>query len=264
MFEYKSFYLDNPIVIGRAIDIFEPTKITKDTALFIVHGGGWRAGSRGGLHKIVWAFREKGYIVASTDYRLYAKDAFEQLTDIRATYDLFVSFLKKNNRPLKIAIYGESAGAHLASLLAYTEPNQLGEQNNLQNEWVKPECALLQSTPIDFCYREDINEIIWKDMQSIAGVNYQTNKQVYEKLSLKNHINNTNPRTFFMEAEIEDLFPGEHTRVVVDKHRQMGIDSQWKTYPQMEHGFFYELVREQQKVALEDACLFMDGKLKTE
>ena len=89
-YSIKTYYNDYPLVVGRVFDVFEPKNITQDTAIFIVHGGGWRADSRQKFHKIMEALSLRGYIVASTDYRLYAKDAFEQLSDIRASYDKFV------------------------------------------------------------------------------------------------------------------------------------------------------------------------------
>ena len=117
---FSSYYLDAPLVKGRVFDVFEPEEITKDVAVFIVHGGGWRAGTRTHFHEIMEALNERGYITASTDYRLNAKDAFQQLTDVRDAYNRFVELLKEKNRPFKIAVYGESAGAHLASLPSWS------------------------------------------------------------------------------------------------------------------------------------------------
>ena len=52
------------------MDIFIPEKVTRDIALFFVHGGGWKAGSRNDFHNIMREFNAEGYICASTDYRL--------------------------------------------------------------------------------------------------------------------------------------------------------------------------------------------------
>ena len=78
-YEIRTYYLDKPLKVGRVFDVFMPSEIKKDVALFIVHGGGWRAGSRQLHHSIIEEFVNRGYVVATTDYRLYAKDAFEQL-----------------------------------------------------------------------------------------------------------------------------------------------------------------------------------------
>ena len=262
-YEFQSYYLDSPIVKGRAFDVFEPENISKDVAIFMVHGGGWRVGSRAKFHEIMEEFNNRGYIVASADYRLYAKDAFEQIIDLRSAYDRFVTILKKKKRPLKIAVYGESAGAHLASFLVCTTPDELGEENRLANEWIKPYKGILQSTPMDFLPWEGMMPQTWDMLQSAAGIPYSQNPDVYEKLSLKNYINETNPPIFFMEAELEHMFLSEHTLKAVKKHRDNKISSHWKIYQKMEHGFFFELKRKAQLEAMEDICLFLEDKLKT-
>ena len=148
---FQSIYLDAPLQIGRIFDVFEPETVSKGIAVFLIHGGGWKAGSRGGRqHIIMQQFNDDGYICASTDYRLTGVTAFEQLQDVRESYDRFVSVLKAKKRPLRIAVFGTSAGAHLASLLLCAEPGECGEKAQLENEWVKPVQGILQSTPPQF------------------------------------------------------------------------------------------------------------------
>ena len=255
---YYSYYLDSPLQEGRVFDVFEPETITKDTAIFMVHGGGWRSGTRTVYHKLMEAFCNQGYIVASTDYRLDAKNAFEQLSDIRESYDRFVTLLKEKGRPVRIAVHGGSAGAHLASLLVCAEPGECGETVRLHNEWVKPSSAVLQATPADFLPWEGMMPHFWNIMQDIAGVPYDQDADAYERLSLKNYIRSDNPPIFFMEAELEYVFLPEHTQKIADAHQSLGINSMWKVYSKMEHGFFYNLERKCQREAFEDFCAFID------
>lgn len=258
---FNSFYLDSPLVRGRIFDVFEPQEITQDTAVFIVHGGGWRAGSRDGFHEIMEALNERGYIAASTDYRLSGVNAFDQIEDIRTAYDRFVTLLKQKNRPLEIAVFGTSAGAHLASLLICAAPGECGEKNSLENEWVRPAFGLLQATPASFLPWEDIFPQIWDSMQNIAGASYKEDPERYRRLSLESYIHKGNPPLFFLEAENEHMFPPSMTLELVKKHHALGIPSRWKVYKNMEHGFIYALFRRQQREAFEDILLFIHGKL---
>lgn len=257
----RSYYLDKPLVVGRVFDVMIPCEVKKDTAIFIVHGGGWRSGSRTSFHNLMEAFSDLGYIVASTDYRLNAKNAFEQLKDVRESYDSFVTILKEMNRPLDIAVLGSSAGAHLASLMVCANPGECGEEVNLKNEWVKPKKATLQATPTDFLPYESIMPHFWATMQGIAGVSYDENPDVYERLSLKNYIREDNPPIFFLEAEREHIFMPEHTLKLVKKQNALGVKSQWKLYKGVEHGFFFALDREAQKEAFNDVLSFLNGTL---
>ena len=193
--EFQSYYLDSPLICGRVFDLFLPETATQDTALFFVHGGGWNAGSRTGFHQIMEKYNELGYICASTDYRLPGPvrfsdspgvTAFDQLQDIRESYDRFVSLLKTMGRPLKIAVFGTSAGAHLASLLLCAAPGECGEHCELRNEWVKPSCGFLQSTPVVFEPWQDIFPHIWHAMQFFAaGCMYETDPKRFQALSLR-------------------------------------------------------------------------------
>ncbi|MBO4632014.1 MAG: alpha/beta hydrolase [Lentisphaeria bacterium] len=260
---FVSCYLDSPLQEGRIFDVFEPEAITRETALFFVHGGGWSAGSRIKYHKIMEAFNERGYLCASTDYRLKGVTVFEQLQDIREAYDRFVTLLKQKNRPLKIASLGSSAGAHLASLLLCAAPGECGEKCVLKNDWVKPACGILLATPHDFLPWDGMMPQMWAGMQAVAGAPYDLDPDRYERLSLKNYIRPDNPPLFFAEAELEHLFFSEYTLEFVKKHREWGIPSHWKVYSRMEHGFFYELVRKAQLEAFDDICRFLEGNLKT-
>lgn len=257
-YTYTSIYFDTPIIQNRALDIFEPLPGVprKEKTLFIVHGGGWRAGHRDKFHQIMAAFAALGYTVASTGYRLNAKDAFEQIQDVRTGYMLFADYLQQRNREPEIFVYGESAGANLASMLLFSDLE-------MPEKWIKPAAGILQATPCSFVPWDEMMTSVRNMLRSIAGVSYETHPEVYDQLSLNNWVSADNPPIFFMEAELENIFFPEHTLEIVHRHRQLGINSMWKLYRNMEHGFFYELKRKGQLEAFEDIVDFMEGKLKT-
>lgn len=259
MSEFRSFYLDDPLQTGRVFDLFTaaPDVPEQQVAVFFIHGGGWRNGSRQKFHSIMEAFGKRGFITASTDYRLYARDAFEQLSDVRAAYSSFATWIRNSGRQVKIAVFGESAGAHLASLLVCAAPGACGEKNDFSDPWVKPVMGILQATPVDFLPWDGMMPQTWSMMQNIAGVPYDQAPEVYGRLSLKNYISPANPPLFFMEAELENMFLSEHTAKVAELHRQWGINTRWKCYEKMEHGFFYELKRRAQLEAFEDICTIL-------
>lgn len=263
---FTTFYHDSPLVLGRSFDFFDVTPGTelRNRAIFFVHGGGWRGGSKVNYHTLMDAYSQKGYLTATTDYRLNAPNAFEQLKDIRQSFDCFVEILMQKKRPLDIAVHGTSAGAHLASLLCCALPGECGEDVScLKHPEVRPSACFVQATPYDFLPYDWRIPAFWNSMQDIAGIPYAEDPAPYEKLSLKNYIRKDNPVFFFMEAELEHLFPVDLTLEIARKHREMGIPSQWKNYSRMEHGFFFDLARPKQREAFEDTCLFLEGKLQT-
>jgi acetyl esterase/lipase len=266
-FEYKSIYFDEPIVTDRAVDIFVPGKITREVALFFVHGGGWQAGSRAGYHKILRAFNAEGYVCATTDYRLSGVTISQQVADVRRGYEVFLSELEALGRPKKVAVYGGSAGAHLAALLALSLPGECGEPKSeeglsgLSGKWIRPIGAALQATPVRFDPWEDIFPHIWRDMQKAAGDTYENNPGLFRKLAPINHISAESPPMFFLEAENEHMFPHEYILDFLDLLRAAGGSGKSKIYTKAEHGFFYDLTRRQQKEAFADLLEFF-GSLK--
>lgn len=265
---FKSYYLDSPLQNGRVFDVFDADAGVpqKDLAFFFVHGGGWRHGSRqGGTHILMEALARRGYTCASTDYRLNAPDVFVQISDVREALDSFIDLLINDGKKPKIIIWGESAGAHLASLVSYAKPGELGEDvSKLKHPEIRPVKAVLQATPYDFLHFEGMMPQQWSLFQSIAGAPYDKDPERYERLSLKNYVRKDNPETFFIEAEYEHMFDSRYTLQIAGEHRKMGINSQWKVYERVEHGFLHDLKRRMQLAAFEDMCLFADGKLKTD
>ena len=250
------------ITLNRTFDVFMPEKVTQKTALFFIHGGGWTNGTKVDYHLIMRAYCERGFVCGSASYRLLSVSAsnsisaVEQLADCRECYDGFVSFLKENDLPTDIAVFGTSAGAHLASLLICAEPGECQEKCSLKNKWIKPVCGMLQSTPAFFEPWPETYPAMWGMMERAAGGRFEEAPEKYRNLSLDRLIRPENPPLFFMEAEIEDLFPSKYNKVLLEKHRSWGIPSEMKFY-KGEHGFFYNLTRPVQLEAFEDIIQFV-------
>jgi acetyl esterase/lipase len=93
-----------------------------------VHGGGWRTGDRRTLPETIepldffGRIQRRGYAVASVDYRLSAEAIFPaQLHDVKAA----IRWLRAHAAayaldPGRFALWGESAGGHLAALAGLT------------------------------------------------------------------------------------------------------------------------------------------------
>ena len=263
MFSFTSYYLDDKIVSDRIFDVFMPEKVTQKTALFFVHGGGWTNGSKERFHEIMQAYCERGFICATANYRLLPlaggkMTAADQLADVRECYDGFVSVLKEKNITPEIAVFGSSAGAHLASLLVCALPGECQEKCKLENEWFKPVCGLLQSTPAFFEPWEETYPAMWGMMERAAGAKFEDAPEKYRNLSFDRFIKEDNPPLFFMEADNEGLFPARYNKVLLEKHLAWGIPSEMKTYKYAEHGFFYNLTRPIQREAFEDIITFVN------
>jgi acetyl esterase/lipase len=85
-----------------------------------IHGGGWQSGSHDQAPSFALALRERGITVASIEYRLSHEAVFPaQIHDCKGA----IRYLRANAStynldPDRIAVWGSSAGGHLAALVA--------------------------------------------------------------------------------------------------------------------------------------------------
>jgi acetyl esterase/lipase len=114
------------------LDLHVPNKKPRSALIVWVHGGAWRSGSRSNmpLANLV----EAGYAVASVDYRLSTQAQFPaQIHDLKASIRFLRGHAHQWELPSKkIVIAGDSAGAHLASLVGVSNrhPELEGEIGN--------------------------------------------------------------------------------------------------------------------------------------
>jgi acetyl esterase/lipase len=113
----------NPDNQHLAMNIARPKSATGlRPAILCIHGGGFRAGKREGYDGLCKQLAERGYVAATTSYRLAPKYQFpEAIHDVKAA----VRYLRANAATLqidpdKIGVVGGSAGGHLAQFLGVT------------------------------------------------------------------------------------------------------------------------------------------------
>ena len=262
-YRFESVYFDNPIVDGRVLDVFMPDTVERGTALFFVHGGGWFGGARANFHSIMRAFNAAGFICGATDYRLGGVIQ-DQITDVRHGYKLFIEHLRRVGRPLRVVVFGSSAGAHLAALLALAKPGECGESATFRDvtlspEWVAPVGAALQATPVLFEPWEDIFPHVWVTMQRIVGTPYGKAPELYRRIAPMTYVRADSCPVFFLEAEDEHMFPSRYCEQFVERMRAAGCRAEIKVYTHAEHGFVYDVTRRQQREAFADMLAFIDS-----
>ena len=263
-FRFITEYYDDERKADRAVDFLAPKNPTRETAIFFVHGGGYRAGTReGSFRGVIRTLNEAGYFCASVGYRITESSIFDMIADVRDGYRFFLRFLAENGRPPRVAAFGTSAGAHLAGLLSLAKPGQCGEPSDDAmaeiHAWVPPVGVALQSTPVTFEPWEEIFPPIWAVMQEIVGKSYDEAPELYQKVSLVNYVGPDTCPVFMMEAEREHMFPLEMSMEFVRKIRDAGRRAEYKLYAKVEHGFIYDVTRRVQKEAVADMAAFIES-----
>lgn len=106
------------------LDLAMPAEQTEELrpALVIVHGGGWRGGSRtvDVFQKMMTEYAKKGYVTINIDYRLTDEAPFPAcIEDVKCAVRWLRAHAGEHHvDPNRIGAYGHSAGAHLTLMLA--------------------------------------------------------------------------------------------------------------------------------------------------
>jgi pectinesterase len=104
------------------LDIIQPSKKGKYPALVMIHGGAWRSGTKEMEHPMAQYAAAHGYVAVPVEYRMSLEAKYPTAVyDIKAA----VRWIKANAEKYsidtsRIAIEGESAGGHLATLVGMT------------------------------------------------------------------------------------------------------------------------------------------------
>lgn len=104
------------------LDVFRPNDEKKYPAVIMVHGGGWRSGTRSMQVPMAQMLAAKGFVTVPVEYQLSLEAPYPAAVhNLKAS----IRFIKANAEKYgidtsRIAISGCSAGGHLASLVGLT------------------------------------------------------------------------------------------------------------------------------------------------
>jgi acetyl esterase/lipase len=104
----------------QKLDLFLPAKAEGPLPMIIwVHGGGWQNGSKENCPPLRGGYLEKGYAVASLNYRLSQHAVFPaQIEDCKAAIRWLRAHAKEFGLDVnRFGAWGSSAGGHLVALL---------------------------------------------------------------------------------------------------------------------------------------------------
>ncbi len=107
----------------QKLDLFVPEKAAGPTPLIVwIHGGAWVSGDKADNPPLRRGYVQRGYAVASLNYRLSGVAIFPaQIEDCKTAIRWLRAHAKEYNiDPSRIGVWGGSAGGHLVALLGTT------------------------------------------------------------------------------------------------------------------------------------------------
>jgi acetyl esterase/lipase len=138
-------------------------------AIVVIHGGGWIEGSRSSFSGAndrrpghIFDFAQHGYVAVTIDYRLAKAAPFPAaVEDCKcAVRWLRANREKYNIDPERIGVWGNSAGGHLALMLALVDKSAgLEGDGPYQDESSAVQAAVSDSGPIDLAYQYEHKQV---------------------------------------------------------------------------------------------------------
>lgn len=132
---YEHFVRTDTITLGQGldqreveIDIHAPTETGPWPVVVTVHGGGWFGGNRSSIGPLADGLADRKVVVFNVGYSTISRGGtFPGMVDdiACAVQHARAAAGEFSSSPQQVTIVGHSAGAHLASLVAYA-PNEFG------------------------------------------------------------------------------------------------------------------------------------------
>lgn len=193
---------------------FNKNKKVKQTAIVLIHGGGWRSGSREQHHQMAQKLASLGYVCFTPEYRLSTEALFPA-----AIYDLKASirWIRENAEkyhvnPNQIVSLGFSAGGQLAAFIGVTGNMPLFE-GDISNSKSKSQVNAIVDIDgtLSFVHAESSEANDPKNFGASAqwiGYSMKENTKLWEAASPLSYVNASTPPTLFINSSIPRMHAG--------------------------------------------------------
>lgn len=193
-------------------------------AVVMIHGGAWRTGSKFSMLRHARRLARVGYVVMAINYRLAPKYPWPaQIEDCRIALDWLNEHAGDYNvDPQRVGVYGYSAGAHLASMLATT---------NEKNDGIKIRAAVVGGTPAEFSWIEADSSALtyW------LGASRSQAPGTYRDASPISFVTADDPPFFEFHGETDMIVPVESARLFHAALKKQGVSSKLVEVPSSGH-----------------------------
>ncbi|MXN92337.1 alpha/beta hydrolase fold domain-containing protein [Flavobacterium sp. Sd200] len=225
------------------LDVFYTTPKTnpKQTAVIIIHGGGWRTGSREQHYPMAQKLASLGYVCFTPEYRLSTEALFPAaIFDIKSAIRWVRSNASKYNvDENKIVVLGFSAGGEMASFMGTTANMPLFEGTLCNTDKESKVNAVVDIDGTLSFVHPDGRE--GDDSKSTSAATYwfgyskKENPMLWQAASPLSYVSSKTPPTLFINSSVPWMHAGREDYIkVLDEN---GIYSEVKEFKDAPHSF---------------------------
>jgi acetyl esterase/lipase len=175
--------------------------------IVFVHGGGWLYGNRDHHDTIALRFAQGGYVTATVEYRLGADGRYPKaVQDVGCALSHFRAHAAEYDLdPQRVAIFGYSAGGHLASLVGVAGQHPLHVPDCAAGGTYAPRAVIAGAPPIDFRGRD--NPVF----RSFLGGSEDEHPDRYQTASPITHVRPGLPPFLFLHGSSDILVSSDES-----------------------------------------------------
>lgn len=227
---------------GRALtlDLFQPAASPAPAAgLIFIHGGAWAGGSKADYHYYGQLFAQKGFVVASINYRLAGEQGYPAaVEDCKcAVRWMRAKAPELGVDPQRIAAIGGSAGGHLSMMVGYSsDVAPLEGTGGHEGVSSRVQCVVNLYGPCDLT--TDFvrnNEFANRVARGFLGKAMDDDLALYQEASPITHLDAQDPPTLILHGTIDDVVPIEQGDELAAKLMELGVPYLYDRLPGWPH-----------------------------
>ena len=224
------------------LDVFyDKRSEKKQTAVIIIHGGGWRSGNREQHHQMAQKLAGLGYVCFTPEYRLSTEALFPAaIYDIKAAIRwVRENAVKYNVNPNQIVALGFSAGGELAAFMGTTGNMPLFEGVVTRSDSNSQVNAVIDiDGTLSFVHPESSEGDDSKNISAGTywfGYSRKENLKLWETASPLSYANDKTPPTLFINSSIARMHAGrdDYRKILTEN----GIYSEVHEFENSPHSF---------------------------
>lgn len=248
---FKDVVYDTVDGTDLLLDLYLPEADDGDGLPLVIwiHGGGWQSGSRRGVAGKAGPLLERGFAVASIEYRLTGEARFPaQIRDCLAA----VRFLRANAAeygldPDRFGVWGASAGGHLAALIGTAAGFEEWNQGPYADVSARVQAVCVWFGPTDLVnLQAQMGPGPAADHESADSpegrlVGGPLTEEPYRAAALEaspiRHVDTGAPPFLIMHGDRDRQIPLEQSAGLHRALFEHGVESTFETVPGAGHGF---------------------------
>jgi acetyl esterase/lipase len=194
-------------------------------------------------------FAAEGFTVFDVDYRLAQPNYLTATADVKCA----VKWVKENAEkfkisPDRIALFGRSAGGHLALLASYSADDARLAASCSEKEigeTVRAVVSVYAPTDLLWAYDNPANEFVINGPQTLAnflGGSPHESLEMHERFILMSpvsHVASNTPPTLLIHGGQDQLVRPENMNLLADKLSKTNLPHKTLFIPYAQHGFDY-------------------------